>query len=730
MSDNLFLMHADEESGTTVYDDASGNNHEITCTTNQCPVAGEDGIFNTALSFDGTNDRLTITDTSSTQLGMNQTVTAWFQLSGTSDPGWQRLVGKGGSRDRNYGLWVNTNTGRVMYQFYTADRVDGGCSARYDLELDQEWHFMAGTYDGEQISLYYDGELLDQRDCTKTPAMNDDPPTVGYAGYYKRYGGLLDEIAIFSRTLSEDEVMDVYSRGASDVSLQIRSCDDEGCTTDSLVGPDGTTASNYRDSTDTGSAFDAYDVSFLDDAQYFEATINETTADGATAAEVSSVTVTAQGYTDTLPSLTLTNHLSVSDLDQWTQFVERAQKPNDTELHYQLSDDGVIWQWHDGSEWKIAGNDTTDLNTAQEIDDVITSFPFVTDELTFKVFFESNGLNTPVLESVDIAYDMVEVEDEPEEVEEESEVEESERLEVVEEEEGDVENEDAIKEEEEEAEDESVDEESEAPSGTGTSPVTGEEETISEVEPFDFIRGASYDTVYFVTESFTRKPYFDQATFFTWADSFDEVQVVTDATLPELELEGPMTPKAGVVLVKIKSDDKVYAIEENDEDPYTPTLRWILTEEVAQSLYGTNWSEYVIDIDQALYQVFTMGTDVGSVDDLSDQDADMKTRDELYAVDDSDADGDGLTQAQEEAYGTDPNDPDTDGDGYDDGTEITNGYDPLSISAASVDDRDRDGLSDALEALWGTDIDNPDTDGDGYLDGHEVDHGYSPLIAA
>jgi len=42
-----------------------------------------------------------------------------------------------------------------------------------------------------------------------------------------------------------------------------------------------------------------------------------------------------------------------------------------------------------------------------------------------------------------------------------------------------------------------------------------------------------------------------------------------------------------------------------------------------------------------------------------------------------DTDGDGLTDAEEEFYGTDPNNPDTDGDGFSDFEEIVAGTDPL-----------------------------------------------------
>ncbi|MFZ2970131.1 MAG: hypothetical protein WA063_03215 [Minisyncoccia bacterium] len=43
-------------------------------------------------------------------------------------------------------------------------------------------------------------------------------------------------------------------------------------------------------------------------------------------------------------------------------------------------------------------------------------------------------------------------------------------------------------------------------------------------------------------------------------------------------------------------------------------------------------------------------------------------------------------------------------------------------------DSDGDGLTDDMEKLYGTDVNNPDTDGDGYADGQEVDNDYDPLV--
>jgi uncharacterized protein YpmB len=43
-------------------------------------------------------------------------------------------------------------------------------------------------------------------------------------------------------------------------------------------------------------------------------------------------------------------------------------------------------------------------------------------------------------------------------------------------------------------------------------------------------------------------------------------------------------------------------------------------------------------------------------------------------------------------------------------------------------DSDMDGLNDNMEEVYGTDKNNPDTDGDGYKDGEEVKNGYDPTI--
>lgn len=122
----------------------------------------------------------------------------------------------------------------------------------------------------------------------------------------------------------------------------------------------------------------------------------------------------------------------------------------------------------------------------------------------------------------------------------------------------------------------------------------------------------------------------------------------------------------------------------------------------------------------------------------ADTDSDGLTNDEEATLgtnpQNPDTDGDGLTDGAEvNTHHTDPLDADTDNGGVGDGVEVGRGTDPLAPAddlAVVLDpnlDPDGDGLTNAEEEQHGTDPNNPDTDGDGLTDGAEVnDHHTDP----
>lgn len=106
--------------------------------------------------------------------------------------------------------------------------------------------------------------------------------------------------------------------------------------------------------------------------------------------------------------------------------------------------------------------------------------------------------------------------------------------------------------------------------------------------------------------------------------------------------------------------------------------------------------------------------------------------DEGCLYNDCDSDDDGLKNSEEiNVYFTDPYLVDSDGDGFSDGDEVASGASPLSIEDKKMIDidTDADGLNDAWEITLGTNLNKADTDGDGYPDGEEVNNSYDPVSA-
>ncbi|WP_216831514.1 VWA domain-containing protein [Alkalihalobacterium elongatum] len=186
------------------------------------------------------------------------------------------------------------------------------------------------------------------------------------------------------------------------------------------------------------------------------------------------------------------------------------------------------------------------------------------------------------------------------------------------------------------------------------------------------------------------------------------------------------------------------------------TGQWVFDEETDTLGWELNWNELASATTYNVYQSFTEDEDsyelvTSELEETSflatDFDFDGQTyfyvqsngnqviQSNINTADATlDTDNDGLTDALEAVYGTDPLNPDTDGDGLPDGYEVFHTLtDPLKqdstgngISDAD-EDFDNDGLTNLEEFELGTDPLNPDSDFDGWTDGYEVQRGTDPL---
>lgn len=126
--------------------------------------------------------------------------------------------------------------------------------------------------------------------------------------------------------------------------------------------------------------------------------------------------------------------------------------------------------------------------------------------------------------------------------------------------------------------------------------------------PGDLIK-ASGPSVYYYGADNKRYVFPTEKTYFTWYAGFDGVRTISDAELGAITIGGNVTHRPGVKLVKITTDPKVYAVDANG------TLRWVQSETLAITLFGTQWNKMVDDIPDAFFVNYRLGQPLVSASD-------------------------------------------------------------------------------------------------------------------
>ncbi|MBM5789736.1 hypothetical protein FJZ23_01450 [Candidatus Parcubacteria bacterium] len=103
----------------------------------------------------------------------------------------------------------------------------------------------------------------------------------------------------------------------------------------------------------------------------------------------------------------------------------------------------------------------------------------------------------------------------------------------------------------------------------------------------------------------------DEATYFTWFDSWDEVISVSSAAL-KVYREGHTdmgdAPFAAGTRVKAVGNPRVYVVGSDG------SLHWIISETVAHSVYGANWNKGIIHVRPERLWNYSLGVNVHSGD--------------------------------------------------------------------------------------------------------------------
>ncbi len=203
-----FNGNANDESG-------NGNNGTVNGAT---LTQDRFGNANNAFSFNGTNTFIEVQSSNTLQLNNNYSISLWFKsnINNNNSPYNYTILSK-----INYSGWyggyeimtgdINPNggiihTGNINGNFVFFGPANGVTQGT--------WYYIVFTFNGSQLRMYSNGQLIDSLNRTGSIQTGNDPLRFGRRGgsgiYNQWFNGLIDDIGIWNRALTQQEITALY----------------------------------------------------------------------------------------------------------------------------------------------------------------------------------------------------------------------------------------------------------------------------------------------------------------------------------------------------------------------------------------------------------------------------------------------------------------------------------------------------------------------------------------
>ncbi len=192
----------------TVYSNASGGGDR--------DISNANGVYSRGGDFDGDGDWVDVGNDESLNLTDGMTLLVWLKYTNTGLGSNAYIITKnefgGSGSNRAYILHADS-----YGKFSLIIHNSSGTSfiiAHDENYHDGNWHHVVGTWEPDNLVLYVDGILVNSTITIGGFATSTNSVRIGgWDGTYRPFNGSIDEVMIFNRSLSEDEIKQLYTSG-------------------------------------------------------------------------------------------------------------------------------------------------------------------------------------------------------------------------------------------------------------------------------------------------------------------------------------------------------------------------------------------------------------------------------------------------------------------------------------------------------------------------------------
>ncbi len=221
--DGLILYFSfDNANGKTISDETGGGN-DATIINNAEITTEEAKHGRGSLECAEASSSVTVASFKELEEYQDNSYLFWLRFVAGNTGGWDQIIAKHApGSNRSPGIWTCTNTLNIHWRF-DAGNQGTHCSGP-DGEGDQfdigNWYHLAGVKKGGTLTYYVDGKLVENQNVPAQHAQGGGLIYIGKSPDYNSAKFQLDDLYIYNRALTADEVSSVMDGDLLSVEAQ------------------------------------------------------------------------------------------------------------------------------------------------------------------------------------------------------------------------------------------------------------------------------------------------------------------------------------------------------------------------------------------------------------------------------------------------------------------------------------------------------------------------------